>query len=104
MATVGQPFASGNWVVKEGSDDEFVARWITFVSWSKENAPGADSFNLLRDQQDPHRYLSFSGWSDQEAMDAWRSAPEFARLLGACRELCEDFAGHDYIVAAVVGE
>jgi heme-degrading monooxygenase HmoA len=93
MATVGQPYSSGSWVVKEGNDAEFVARWTLFTTWSKENAPGAESFYLIQDAQDPRRYMSFGGWSDAEAVSAWRARPEFQQLLGACRELCDGLRG-----------
>ena len=103
MASVGQPYSSGSWVVKEGSETEFVARWTRFITWSKENAPGAESFHLIQDAQDPRRYLSFGRWSDAGAVSAWKERPEFKQLLGECRELCEDFASRDYTLASSVG-
>lgn len=39
-------------------------------------------------------------WADLESVRAWRGTPEFAQLLGRCRELCEKFHAGDYSLAA----
>ena len=103
MTPNGKPYTSGTWVVKEGRQDEFVARWTEFTKWSLANAPGAQHFVLIQEAADPRRYLSFGEWSDGAAVDAWRSTPEFQQRLAACRELCEDFRGTDHTLAAAVG-
>jgi heme-degrading monooxygenase HmoA len=99
---VGEHYASGNWTVKVGSEDEFVARWRAFLSDSTKTAGGFGTARLLRDSDDPRHFLSFSEWADAGARDAWKSSPEFAKGLAACRELCDDFAGADYSQAAIV--
>ena len=86
----GQEYASGNWTVKTGSEEEFVARWIAFLSESTKTAEGFGTARLLRDSDDPRRFLSFSEWADAGARDARKSSPGFAKGLAACRELCDD--------------
>ncbi len=99
-AEIGQPHASGRWLVNPGSEDEFIERWTTFTQWSLDNAPGTEFFVLLRDTADPRRFLSIGGFESQEAVDEWREKPEFTELRDACRELCDEFEPHDYTVAA----
>jgi heme-degrading monooxygenase HmoA len=103
MTKVGQPYTSGNWVVKAGSEDEFISRWTDFVQWAHDNASGAQNFMLIRDVSDPRHFVSFGAWDDSESVAAWRSGEEFARRLAVCRELCDDFSTTDSTLAAAVG-
>src|SRR5205809_7469183 len=103
MGKIGQPYTSGNWIVREGNEDEFVSRWTEFTGWSLANAPGAETFILIRDAADPRHFLSFGAWGDAAQVAAWRDRPEFQQRLAACRELCEDFKPTDSILAAAVG-
>ena len=98
-----QPYTMGRWRVRNGMEDQFVAWWTEFTEWSLGNAPGAETFVLIRDAADKHRFVSFGSWRDVASVDRWRSTPEFAERLGRCRELCEEFAGTDHILAAAVG-
>ena len=61
MARIGQPFTCGIWTVRDGGEDEFVARWTALVS-SAEAARGSESFLLIQDRADPHRFISFGAW------------------------------------------
>jgi heme-degrading monooxygenase HmoA len=87
----GQQYASGNWTVKAGSEDEFVARWIEFLSESTKTAEGFRTARLLRDSDDPRHFLSFSEWADAGARDAMevesRVREGAGRLQGALRRL-----------------
>jgi Antibiotic biosynthesis monooxygenase len=58
MQKTGQSYSSGEWSVQAGSEEEFVERWTTFIEWSLNNAPGAESFVLVRSTEDPRRFLS----------------------------------------------
>jgi heme-degrading monooxygenase HmoA len=93
-------YASGNWTVKAGREEEFIARWLEFTGWSKANAPGAREFALLRDQDDPRHFISYGTWDDEASRKAWKNTPEFAKGFGACRDLCDEFSGSDYTLAA----
>ena len=93
-------YVSGEWRVRKGSEEEFVTRWLAFTGWSLQNAPGAGSFVLIRDMDEPGHFVSFGTWADLESVSAWRSMPEFAVLLGRCRALCEEFRAGDYALAA----
>src|SRR6266542_200215 len=99
----GEVFSSGNWMVKPGEEARFVELWTGFTRWSHENAPGAGTFFLLRDDTEPRHFISFARVADRDSVGAWRQNPEFQELLGRCRDVCEDFRGGDYSVAAEVG-
>jgi quinol monooxygenase YgiN len=103
MTKIGQPYTSGNWIVKDGKVEEFVARWTEFTEWSHAKAPGGQTFLLIRENADPRHFVSFGAWEDTNSVTAWRERPEFQQRLAACRELCEDFKGIDFTLSAAVG-
>jgi heme-degrading monooxygenase HmoA len=100
VPTVGQPFTSGNWLVRPGSEDEFVKRWSALTEWSLAEAEEAQFFYLIQDARDPRHFLSFGAWGSSDDVRAWREQPRFGELLGACRELCDEFEAHDYTLAS----
>jgi heme-degrading monooxygenase HmoA len=83
-------YASGDWRVRDGSEDDFVARWTEFLEWTRDNADGLLEATLIRHRAEPYRFVSFARWADDASQDAWRELPEFPQKFGACRELCED--------------
>ncbi len=98
MVKKGQPYTSGNWLVKAGSEESFIDRWTAFTECSLKNGPGAETFILIQDSGDPRRFVSFGAWDNPEAVTSWRQRPEFRELLGECRALCEEFEPDDYYV------
>jgi quinol monooxygenase YgiN len=103
MQKTAQSYSSGEWLVRAGSEEEFVQRWTIFIEWSSNNAPGAVSFVLVRSTEEPRKFLSLGAWENQAAQDAWREMPRMQELLGQCRELCEEFEAHGYTLAASPG-
>jgi quinol monooxygenase YgiN len=87
-------------LVREGSEEEFVSRWTTFIEWSLDNAAGAESFVSVRSNEEPRKFLSLGAWKNQQAQEAWREMPRIQELLGQCRQLCEEFEFHPYTLAA----
>src|SRR6266508_5283917 len=102
MDNVGDHYASGDWVVTAGSEAEFLARWREFLGWTRAAAPGLQWARLIQDADNPRHFISFASWESLEALRSWRSLPEFASKLGACRALCDDFRGGNYLVVATV--
>ena len=103
MEQAGRSYSSGEWLVQAGSEEEFVDRWTAFVEWSSQNAAGAESFVLVRREDEPRRFLSLGAWEDQQAQEAWRAMPRMQELLGRCRDLCDEFESHSYALAASRG-
>ena len=70
-------FASGDRVLAEGNEDEFVQRWTHCLRWTKAEAPGLIEAHLLRDMQDPRHFHSFSEWTDEASRTSWRTHDDF---------------------------
>jgi quinol monooxygenase YgiN len=100
--TMNTPYASGNWIVGAGSEKEFVKLWTEFLEWTRTAFAECRSAHLIQDAANPRHFISFASWDSLEALGRWRSKPEFAEKMGACRALCEDFRGGDYGLAAAV--
>jgi len=100
MDMTGRSYSSGEWLVREGSEEEFIQRWTSFIEWTLNEAPGAVSFVLVRSTEEPGRFLSLGTWENQEAQEAWREMPRMQELLGQCRQLCEEVEFHPYTLAA----
>jgi heme-degrading monooxygenase HmoA len=51
-------WASGNWSVSPGKENEFIDRWRDWLEWSRDNITGFRSATLIRDaQNDNHFHL-----------------------------------------------
>jgi len=94
MSSIGQPYTCGIWTVRDGSEEEFVARWTALVETAGASG-GGESFLLIQDREDPHRFISFGAWDEWTSADGWRSGDAFKQAMGACRELCDDFRPND---------
>ena len=62
----GALLSSGEWLVREGSEEEFIEAWTSFTEWSLENAEGAESFILVRSMEDPKKFLFLGAWESQQ--------------------------------------
>jgi heme-degrading monooxygenase HmoA len=87
---MAETYTSGLWVVKPGEDDAFVQAWTDFVAWGSTMA-GSGSFRLVRDLDNPGRYMSFAPWESFDAQAAWKQLPEFRERIGQVRSHCENF-------------
>lgn len=96
---VGQPFTSGNWIVSEGKEEEFLQLWSDLAQWCLENYPGTRGLFLIQDKQTPRHYVSFGAWADFRTVAVSRSRPKFLELFKGCQSLCDSFSGSDYSVA-----
>src|SRR5438477_995513 len=101
MTRIGQPFTCGIWTVRDGSEEYNVTLWTALVG-SAEGVPGAESFILIQDRQDPHRFISFGSWDEWTSADGWRASEVFMDAMRACRELCEDFRPNDSTLRAAI--
>jgi heme-degrading monooxygenase HmoA len=87
---MAETYTSGAWIVKSGEDDAFVQDWTAFVEWAS-SMPGSGTFRLVRDLDQPGRYMSFGSWETFEAQQTWKELPEFRERIGQVRSHCEDF-------------
>jgi heme-degrading monooxygenase HmoA len=98
---MGETYTSGSWKVKQGHEDDFVEAWKDFVSWAKDQ-PGSGRFRLVRDVEDPTRFLSFAPWESFEAQQAWKETDEFMAGMKRVREHVESFEPSTYETVAEV--
>jgi len=100
MGTSSEHWASGLWTVKAGSEDEFVARWRTWLDWTSKNTAGFRSATLIRSDADGRRFESFSDWDSADERAAWESSAGFRDLMAPVRELCDDVQAGNFTTAA----
>ena len=74
-------FTYGRFEVAPENEEPFVGAWSEFATWASERN-GAATLRLVRDVRQPGRYVSFGQWDDAEAIQAWKSSPEFKERLG----------------------
>jgi heme-degrading monooxygenase HmoA len=85
-----ETYTSGTWIVKPGEEEAFVQAWTDFVTWASD-FQGSGTFRLVRDLDNPARYLSFAPWESFDAQRAWKEEPEFRERIMRVRQHCEDF-------------
>jgi heme-degrading monooxygenase HmoA len=96
-----ETYSSGAWTVKSGEEDAFAEAWKEFVTWAA-GLPGSGTFRLLRDVDQPNRFMSFGSWENHDAQNAWTQHPEFAERLGRVRAHCDDFKPSSYELSAEI--
>ena len=89
-------YASGMWLVAAGNEEAFVDRWREWLTTSSSGVEGFAGAHLLRSNDDPRRFVSFSWWNDAGARDAWKKSRGFDEGFAACRGFCDDFQGGDF--------
>jgi heme-degrading monooxygenase HmoA len=90
-----ETYTSGIWTVKPDHEEEFVEAWTDFVRWAKDQ-PGSGAFRLVRDVEDPRRYLSFAPWESFDAQQAWKATDEFTARMRAVHEHVDSFQPSTY--------
>jgi heme-degrading monooxygenase HmoA len=93
---MGRPYTSGVWTVKVGREEDFVTRWTALAEWASKEFPSAGRPTLLRDMDEPRRFVSFGAWDDMEQIEGFRHNAEFARHVTRIREALDDFAPVTY--------
>ncbi len=97
-----QVWTLGIWTTKEGQEQAFRDAWVAFAEWTAQQQPGAGEAWLLQDVQQPGRFISFGPWQNADAVQAWRSRPEFGAFVARARELCAEFQPNTLQCAAHV--
>ena len=95
-------YTSGTWLVREGEEQQFVAAWEEFVR-SAAGQEGSRSFWLVRDTENPRRFMSFAPWDSFEAQHAWKQTSGFSEGMARVRQHVEEFTPSVWELAAEVG-
>jgi heme-degrading monooxygenase HmoA len=85
-----QPYTHTTWHVKQGNEDEFVARWDEWVEWSHREGLAAPAL-LLRDAEEPSTFVSFGPWENLSAVRNWRSLAGYQERVARLREVVDSF-------------
>ena len=88
--TVAEPYTSTTWIVKPGQEDEFVRRWTEFAGWSAGQGLAAPAM-LLRDVEEPTRFVSFGPWEDIQMIWRWRGLTGFQERVASLNEVLVSF-------------
>lgn len=95
-------YTSGVWVVKKGHEDEFARMWQASADQGSLQFPGI-TFRLLRDVDDPQRFVSLAGaWRNAEQIALARSAPSFQQSLADMEPILESGELSTFELAAEV--
>jgi heme-degrading monooxygenase HmoA len=78
------------WHVKEGNEEEFVRRWGEWAEWSRRQGLVEDAL-LLRDAEDPQRFVSFGPWEGVVAIAGWRALPGYQERVDRLRRVVDGF-------------
>jgi heme-degrading monooxygenase HmoA len=83
-------WSHSTWTVKPGREKEFVAAWREWALWSEAQGLGS-SARLLRDVDQPGRFVSFGPWEDLDTVRRWRAQPGFHERVERLQALVEGF-------------
>lgn len=78
------------WHVKEGREEEFIRRWTEWAEWSHHEGL-AEVALLLRDVEDPRKFVSFGPWESVAAIAGWRGLPGYHERVDHLRDVVERF-------------
>jgi heme-degrading monooxygenase HmoA len=92
-------FTLGVWTVQEGREDDFVRAWRDLAERTKEDFSDATA-TLLRDREQPNRFVSSGPWESLDQIEQWRNSNTFQAGVGKIRELLDDFSPSTLDVAA----
>lgn len=87
------------WYVKDGSEEEFVRVWTDWAEWTHREGL-AEVALLLRDAEDPRRFVSFAPWESIAAIAGWRALPGYQQRVERLRQVVDRFEPHTLAVVA----
>jgi heme-degrading monooxygenase HmoA len=96
-------YTVGIWTVKAGREEEFVAAWRAMGEATLADFPAAHG-RLLRDLDNPRRFVSFGPWESLETVEAWRASAPFQEGVARIRELLDAFEPGTYELSTEVSE
>jgi heme-degrading monooxygenase HmoA len=85
-----ETYTAGVWTAKEGEETEFIDAWRDFAAWASD-MPGVGTMRLTRNVSDPRHFFSFAPWESIEAIQAWKSSPEFRQRIGQVKARTDEF-------------
>ncbi len=96
---MAKPYTHTSWVVKEGRESEFVERWRDWADWTRRQGLASQAM-LLRDVDDPQRFISFGPWESVQAVSSWRAQAGYQERVAKLREVVDHFEPRTFAVVA----
>ena len=87
---MAMPYTHTSWIVKEGRESEFVERWSEWAAWTRRQGLASQAM-LLRDVDDPQRFISFGPWESIRAVSSWRGQSGYHERVAKLREVVDHF-------------
>ena len=82
-------YTSGVWIAKKGHEDDFERLWQAAVDQLSLEFPGI-TFRLLRDVENPRRFVSMGGaWRNAEQIAAARALPSYQEGMADLEKVLE---------------
>jgi heme-degrading monooxygenase HmoA len=78
------------WHIEEGNEEEFVRRWGEWADWSRRQGL-VEVALLLRDTEDPQRFVSFAPWESVATIAGWRALPGYQERVDRLRQVVDGF-------------
>jgi heme-degrading monooxygenase HmoA len=95
-------YTLGVWTVKPGREDAFIEAWNAMATATAADYPGASAV-LLRDRDEPTKFISSGPWNSLDQIETWRASSTFQDGVGRIRELIERFEPHTMDLVVTVG-
>ena len=87
------------WRVTEGSEEDFVRRWSEWAEWTRRQGL-VEVALLLRDTEDPRRFVSFGPWESVASIAGWRALPGYQERVDRLRRVVDSFEPRTFEVVA----
>jgi heme-degrading monooxygenase HmoA len=94
-------FTSGRFEVEPGNEEAFIDAWSEFAAWASRR-PGAQTLRLFRDVRNTGRFISIGQWDNAEAVQAWKSSPEFKERIARVVKQATEFEPTELVTLAKV--
>lgn len=86
-------FSISVWTVREGREREFETAWRELSEYTAVQMVGRkEPSRLLRDRDQPNRFVSVAQWDSADTIRAWRAGPAFSERVARMGGLLEDFS------------
>lgn len=85
-------FSVSVWTVKPGREDDFVRAWRELADFTALQMVGRkEPSRLLRDHDQPNRFVSVAQWDSAATLRAWRAGSGFGERVNRMGAMLEDF-------------
>ena len=88
-------YTSGVWLAKAGEEADFVEAWREFATWAR-TMPGCGTLRLVRDLEQPSRFVSFAPWESFETQRAWKESDAFRERIRQVIRHTDEFTPSTY--------